>query len=451
MSRRPSSLLARLALAAVVPTALVPTALAPTAAVAATAQDGLWYVDALALDEAQQTATGAGITVAVIDGAIDPTVPELADADLTVHEPAFCDCDEDGTPDPATSQDRNASHGTSMTTLVAGSGRGGDGVPGVRGVAPGAQVRHYTIGTQGAGLLPSSATGSHQAALRQAVADGADIVSMSFGGSTPGEEEPWREAVAEALRAGVVLVASAGNLEEFVEFPGNGNGVVTATHFGPDGEMVDGDNVPGPHVDVAAPGRDVLSYQTGPEGGYWLTSGSSSSTAIVAGLLALAWSAHPEATGNQMIQALLRTTESSDGELSRYDDWWGYGKVSPARLLASDPTSYPDVNPLLVEGPDQVPTLEEVLGSADAAAAPGAPAEGTGTAPDPAQEPATDAAPGDAGTTAGSATTPVLLGVAGAVAVVVLVALATARARRRQQAQQHITTGTPVEEGISRA
>jgi hypothetical protein len=419
--------------------------LVPSSAVAAPTTDGLWYADALGLDAAQQVADGAGITVAVIDGPVDPTVPELDGTSLVVHEPAFCDCDGDGAPDPATAADASASHGTSMVSLVGGTGRGPDGVPGVRGVAPGAEIRHYTIGA-GIGNGPVNVDGDYAAALRQAVADGADIVSMSFGSSSPLPGEPERDAVAEALRAGVVLVAAGGNEEDVVDFPGVANGVVTVSHFGPDGEMVDGENVPGPHVDVAAPGRDIRGVIPGPDGGHGRSTGSSPSTAIVSGVLALAWSAHPEATGNQMIQALLRTTESSDGDLSRHDDWWGYGKVSLIRLLETDPTGYPDVNPLLTEGPDQVPTVDEVRGDAGVPAAPptaDAPAGGPG-----AGDPQDGAAAPERDTDAPGVPL-ALLGAVGVVAVVVMGIGVGALARRRTSPSP--SPSNPVEEGMTRA
>jgi subtilisin family serine protease len=409
--------------------------LLPTAALATPAPDGLWYVDALALDQAQQTATGSGITIAVIDTPIDPTIPELEGVDLTVHEPGFCDCDGDGTRDPATAQDPSASHGTSMTALILGNGRGNGRDAGIRGIAPGATVRHYSRGT-----APSMDEANADEAVRQAIADGADIINMSFGGSAPPVGHPWRDALAEALRAGVVLVASGGNVEGLPGFPAAGNGIVTVSHFGPDGEMVDGENVAGPQVDVAAPGRDILAVAPGETGGYGRGNGSSASAAIVSGVLALAWSAHPEATGNQMIQALLRTTESSDGDLTRYDDWWGYGKVSLTRLLASDPTSYPDVNPLLVDGPDQVPTLEEVVGNPGTETTPDVAADGSDEDPG-----AADGRPAAEQPAEASLLPPVLLGVA-ALVVLGLVALGAVAARRSRAAT--VGAGDAVEERV---
>jgi hypothetical protein len=64
-----------------------------------------------------------------------------------------------------------------------------------------------------------------------------------------------------------------------------------------------------------------------------------------------------------MIQALLRTTGGETHELLR-DDVRGYGLVNARALLAIDPTTLPDENPLLTDGPDREPTRAEVLGTA---------------------------------------------------------------------------------------
>ena len=79
-------------------------------------------------------------------------------------------------------------------------------------------------------------------------------------------------------------------------------------------------------------------------------------------MLALAWSAHPDATANQMIQALLRTTVQSEGEIARVDDTVGYGQVNALGLADTDPTRFPDENPLLRDGERVQPTTEEIFG-----------------------------------------------------------------------------------------
>jgi subtilisin family serine protease len=127
-----------------------------------------------------------------------------------------------------------------------------------------------------------------------------------------------------------------------------------------------------PHVDVAAPGVDILIQ--GKPGGTWrdqqLIDGTSLATPIVSGFLAVTAQKYPEATSNQLLQSLIHNTGGDDHELY-YDpnQMLGYGVASLTHLLRVDPTAYPDENPLFV--PDGEPSAEEV---AEAAAADQTPA-----------------------------------------------------------------------------
>ena len=111
----------------------------PASAAQATQEKGLkaWWYSALGLEKAHRETTGTGVKIAVIDEAIDPTAPELRGANVKLGK----DCDGNRVK-PATGT--KADHGTAVTTLISGTGRGtGPGGLGIRGVAPGAQVTFY--------------------------------------------------------------------------------------------------------------------------------------------------------------------------------------------------------------------------------------------------------------------------------------------------------------------
>jgi hypothetical protein len=59
--------------------------------------------------------------------------------------------------------------------------------------------------------------------------------------------------------------------------------------------------------------------------------------------LALAKSKYPDATGNQLVQALIH---NPSGGTFAWDRVYGFGIVSVSRLLAQDPTGWPDEYPL---------------------------------------------------------------------------------------------------------
>ena len=85
--------------------------------------------------------------------------------------------------------------------------------------------------------------------------------------------------------------------------------------------------------------------------------GTSVSAPIVAGFLALARQKWPEATSNQLLQLLIHTTVNPDGGWNQYT---GYGVASPATMMNTDPSQYPDVNPLADKGGGSSPTPEEI-------------------------------------------------------------------------------------------
>ncbi|AEI11277.1 S8 family serine peptidase [Cellulomonas gilvus] len=355
--------------------------LAAPAQAATDTDDGLWYFTKTGMERLHREATGEGVRVAVIDTAIQTDVGDLVGTDLTVHEPSFCADEPLGTAMPAVTDSSDAAHGTTMTSLVIGTGEG----VGIRGVAPDASVSFYSALTAPAGAPEgkcypeTTAYGGtvYAAAIDQAVADGADIISISLSTESPGDGD----AIARALHAGVIVVAAV-EPDGGRGYPAAHNGVVAVNSVGPDGKLWDG--AP-PGADVVAPGEGIR-HITEDLRGAEEKNGSSSATAYTAAALALVWSAYPDATADQILQTLVRNTESEDHELFR-DPEYGHGRVNVRHMLEKDPTRYPDENPLLDRRELSVPTYDEVQ---DPPPAPGASAspEPTPTPAAPATEPA---------------------------------------------------------------
>ena len=390
-------------------------------------QGGLWYYNAPGLAQVHASGvTGAGITVAVLEGPINPGVPDLVGANLITTE-SLCDRNGDGVPEPATATTEDAEHATEMAALIVGTGAGVDGQPGVLGVAPGATVRHYAVKDADSAACHLDGRWSTTAAIDQAVADGAQVISISQALTGITQEE--FDALARAERAGVVVVAASNNrggtdLGELA----SANGVI-AVESADVNQQLGPDAVTNPLLTVVAPGEGILGvgWADGAWNQYWLNDGSSCATAWTSGVLALAWSAHPQATGNQMIQALVRTTGQATGqatgEPTRVDDHWGYGTVSVSNLLAVDPTTFPDVNPLLRDTPDAFPAYADIVSST--------PDPGQTTAPAQTTKPTTT--PGNGGDTPAATTSPLLLIAGGLLVLLIIIAIVIAilLARRR--------------------
>ncbi|GMA36205.1 S8 family peptidase [Demequina litorisediminis] len=282
-------------------------------AVADIADEGLWYYDLANIGAIHDSGiTGEGVTIAVIDSPINLEVPTLAGADIQPQtSPCLLD---DGEPRIAsTSTDYDvAQHGTQIVSLLVGTGEGYDGQQGVKGIAPDATVLTYPFDFDNppddiADECPGSEarnpddTNGHEGAaslsIEAAIDAGADIISMSMGISS---SLGLNNAVARAVREGVILVAAVPNSDFGVQFggasPSDMNGVVSVTLGDRDGTAPHHDEF----LDVVAPGVDILHQGID---GDWeqhgLADGTSEATPFVSATLALAMQAFPSATPNQ--------------------------------------------------------------------------------------------------------------------------------------------------------
>lgn len=419
--------------AAVATTALVVLAVVPSASAAT--GDGRWYFDEFHIaDHHAAGITGKGVTVAVIDGPINTELPTLKDADIEVREPSFC-YGENGKPLPATSTDidgdNSAYHGTSVVSLIAGTGDGYPGQTGVQGVAPGAKILHYTV-SQTTGLEAGGETirclakdGSTNLtevddAMTEALDDGADIINISAGYSA----SSLGSAYSRAIREGVLVVGSVSNTDDLVVnagIPAGANGAVGVQAGGIDMKIQTTDGRPNDdfRTMVVGPGIEILTQ--GVRDGSWedqgLTSGTSLASPIVAGYLALAEQKWPDATGNQILQDLVRSPWDDGNVYFDSNLEIGFGWASATRMLERDPAQYPDVNPLLDVRGVEIPSTEEIYNP---------PAE----TPDPyaseTPDPAPDATP-FAGILVG-----VLIGGVVLVGIIVLVVVLVVRRSRRK-------------------
>lgn len=297
-----------------------------------------WYLDSWKIDEAWRIARGAGIAVAVVDSGVDASHGDLAGQ---IAESPLGPGDVSG-------------HGTQMASLIVGTGATGGG-QGVHGVAPDAKVLSFRIpDMSGAGVFE---TDKAAAAIRAAADSRARIINISNGGV--GRNPAQTEAVAYALSRGKLVVASGGNVADNgpgVVYPAALPGVLGVSAVGTDGRSWRDGNT-GYWISLGAPGVDIPAACTAATK-YCLGTGSSSAAALVSGVAALVWSAHPDWTANQVIRRLITSTSTAPNEQIPNDDV-GFGIVSPRRALQSDaPPGPADVNPLLgVRGdPPPAPT-----------------------------------------------------------------------------------------------
>ncbi|MEB3222899.1 MAG: S8 family serine peptidase [Candidatus Sericytochromatia bacterium] len=251
-------------------------------------QWGLTRIQApLAWDKVQ-----GGPLVAVIDTGIDGRHPDLAGQ--VVQGRDFVNNDDDATDDQG--------HGTHVAGTVAAVG---DNKQGAAGVAYRSKVLAVKVlSARGSGSSIAVADG-----IRYAVKAGARVINMSLGSPFPSRF--IGQAVAEAIAAGVVVVAAAGNQNTKARaYPAAFPGVIAVGASTPSDSRASFSNH-GDWVGIAAPGLGI--HQTHLRNGYASLSGTSMAAPHVAGAAALVLAAHPAWKADAVRDALLRTGDPVRG------------------------------------------------------------------------------------------------------------------------------------------
>ncbi len=224
-------------------------------------------------------------------------------------------------------------HGTHVAGIAAAVHSNGVGIT---GMAPGVQLMALRAGL-GLDILVDAGVD----AIIYAVDNGADVISMSFGGFGGSTFE--RDAIDYALAQGVILVAAAGNEgSNYPFYPAAYEGVIAVAATDVDDSFAAFSNS-GPWLDIAAPGVDVFSTTIG---GYGLISGTSMATPIVSGVVALLLSDSPGLTTEKVRARLHQGSEHLLGEpgpdvhVGRLNAWRATFDDRPA--VAYDGLSFED-------------------------------------------------------------------------------------------------------------
>ena len=290
--------------------------------------------------------TGKGVTIAIIDGKVDTSVPELAGANVVDKSP----CAINGS-------NESASHGTGVASLLVSQDYG---------IVPDATLLAYqSIDSTSyagkdcpmkAGALPTDLS----SLVNQAINDGASIVNFSASSSMRRADLKW--AIARAMSQGVIITASVGNggADENENHLSRWSGVVGVSAIDDNGKFASYSSW-GQGVTTTAVGGPFTERNIS-DGKIGSTQGTSYSAPIVAGTLAQARAKWPNATANQLLQLLVNTAVGHENGWNQYG---GYGAANLGGMLNTDPSQYPDENPLADKGGGTSPTPAEVQQYAD--------------------------------------------------------------------------------------
>jgi serine protease len=288
------------------------------------------------LEAAWDHSTGRGCPplVAVLDTGVLPHEDFVRSKYLPSGVPLDA-ADGDTDPTDRTSRvgpDAPFGHGQMVSTVL---GADTDNNRGVAGVTWGGDIVPVKIMRDGDS---SFYTVSILEGLNLARGLGARVVNLSFGG-----QGFYDGAVAKAISdlrgAGAVIVAAAGNEAGSVFFPANLPGVV-AVGAVDSAKRRAGFSAYGPELDLVAPGVNVYAADPNNPRGYIQATGTSFSSPIVAGVVALYMSKYASErkawpTPDQVYTCLMGTAE--DLGASGRDDYYGFGLVRADRVM-TDPT-----------------------------------------------------------------------------------------------------------------
>lgn len=273
-------------------------------------------------------ARGNGVKIAVIDSSFDKYHGDLSSNILGVRA-------------TGSTEGYHGTHVAGIAAAVTNNSRG------IAGVCPSCKL-----------LLASHKDSTGVSSdIVWATDNGAKVISMSFHSTG---NKTMENAIKYAWSRGVVLVASAGNIEpgepNDKQYPGYYPNVVSVASTD-SGDYRSSFSKYGDWVDVAAPGSRI--YSTLPNGSYGWASGTSMSTPMVAGVVGLMWSKYGLSSSNAAIVDRLEATADRIGGTGTY---WKYGRVnayravSGASVVAATPTPKPTKKPTAI--PTKFPTVK---------------------------------------------------------------------------------------------
>jgi hypothetical protein len=309
-------------------------------------------------------ANGKDVVVAVLDEGVDLSHPDLIGNILpgydAVHAGGVSPVNTMGGQEPGSDD----MHGTACASIIAAVSWNGLGVS---GIAPKAKILPVRIAYR-SGLYWVTTDSWITAGIYWAVAQGADVISNSWGGGS--SSTSINEAFAYAFSngrsgKGAVVLAAAGNGNGSVQYPATLSELIAVgatsmcdTRKSPtscDGEAWWGSDY-GTHLDVMAPGVKIVAADLhGPEGAedgdYILTfNGTSSACPAAAGVIALLLSADTSMTAAAARYYLESTCTKTGGynyaeHPAQANGTWnaemGYGRIDACAAMAIVGTELP--------------------------------------------------------------------------------------------------------------
>lgn len=267
-----------------------------------------WHTTKINAPAAWDVAQGAGVTIAILDTGVDGTHPDLS-AQMV---PGWNFYDNNSNTSDV------QGHGTAVAGAAAASTNNGVGVASVAGQAKIMPIRVTdAVGNAYASTIAQGIT--------YAADHGARVANVSISGVAA--SSTTLNAAQYMKNLGGLVVVAAGN-------NGINENIAATTTMIPVSATDSNDLLTswssfGNYVAVSAPGLNIWTTAQG--GSYWSCWGTSFSSPITAGVVALMMSANPT-LANTQVESLLYSTALDLGAAGR-DIYYGYGRVNAAAAV----------------------------------------------------------------------------------------------------------------------
>lgn len=276
--------------------------------------------------------TGSTIKIAIVDNAIDRTHQDLsgnlwtnpgetANNGIDDDGNGYIDdingydvADNDNNPNPPNT---SFDHGTHCAGIADAKTNNSTGIAGM-----GFSCKLMCVKATGNSASASSVTNGYDGVV-YAVAAGADVISMSWGGT--GTSTTAQNIITWASQQGAVLVAAAGNSNTNTMFyPAAYTECIAVAATNSNDTKASFSNY-GTWVDISAPGNNI--YSTLPSNQYGNMSGTSMACPLVAGLCGLMLSLNPYLTPADVRSCLTSSAVNINSMNSSYIGQLGAGRI----------------------------------------------------------------------------------------------------------------------------
>ena len=250
-----------------------------------------WHFESIGAQSAWDITTGASeVTVAIVDTGIDTAHPDLIGRVRRI---------------PGCGLGPNVAYDTSHGTFIAGLiGAASDNAIGTTGLDWNTELLDVRVMNGSKGTTSDIADG-----IRCAAQHGADVITLSFVQSGTQLSAVLEDAINEAVTAGALVIAAAGNDGDTRQrFPAAATGVLSVGAIDESLGTATFSNR-GDWVDLMAPGARLLSLGTGLSNGVRLGQGTSFAAPLVAATASLIKARFPYFNASQISWQLLRAAQ----------------------------------------------------------------------------------------------------------------------------------------------